>query len=121
MNKQSQLDEFRNMVDNCDDKESLDAAYQLLSELLEINSLKYKLEKLESGLTNGKKAMFYFFAAGLTEDEIVFATERVKGKTNRLLEKEKKKEEEKKQKELQVNSAEITSESDISNEIEDIS
>jgi hypothetical protein len=49
MNKVSQLDEFRNMVDNCNDRESLDAAYQLLSELLEINSLKYKLEKLESG------------------------------------------------------------------------
>jgi len=92
----SQLDEFRNMVDTCDDKEALDAAYQLLSELLEINSLKYKLEKLESGLTNGKKAMFYFFTSGLTEDEIVYATERVKGKTNRLLEKEKKIEEEKK-------------------------
>lgn len=97
MSKKSQLDEFRNMIDNCDDKESLDAAYQLLSELLEINTLKYKLEKLESGLTNGKKAMFYFFTSGLTEDEIVYATERVKGKTSRLLEKEKKKESEKTQ------------------------
>ncbi len=91
----SQLDEFRNMVDTCDDKEALDAAYSLLSELMEINTLKYKLEKLESGLTNGKKAMFYFFTSGLTEDEIVYATERVKGKINRVLDREKKNEEEK--------------------------
>jgi len=93
MKKESQLDEFRKMIDNCDDKEALDSAYQLLSELLEINTLKYKLQKLESELTKDKKAMFYFFASGLTEDEIVYATERVKGKTNRILEKEKKKEE----------------------------
>ena len=111
MSKVSQLDEFRNMVDNCDDKEALDAAYQLLSELMEINSLKYKLEKLEAGLTNGKKAMFYFFASGLTEDEIVYATERVKGKTTRFLEKEKKKEEEKKAQE----SVENTGTTDIVN------
>ncbi len=91
--KVSQLDEFRNMIDNCDDKESLDAAYQLLSDLLEINKIKFRLEQLESGLTEGKKAMFYFFTSGLTEDEIVYATERVKGKSTRLLEKEKKKEE----------------------------
>jgi len=99
MIKKSQLDEFRNMIDNCDDKEALDAAYQLLSELMEINTLKYKLEKLESGLTTNKKAMFYFFASGLSEDEIVFATERVKGKTNQLLKKEKKIEEDKKREE----------------------
>lgn len=94
----SQLDEFRNMIDNCDDKEALDSAYQLLSELLEINNIKSKLETLESGLANDKKAMFYFFAAGLTGDELPYAAERVKGKTNRLLEKAKR-EEEKKQKE----------------------
>lgn len=93
--KVSHLDEFRTMIDNCDDKEAVDAAYQLLSELMEINKLKFRLGQLEAGLTNDKKAMFYFFASCLSEDELVYATERVKGKANRLLEQEKKKEEQK--------------------------
>jgi hypothetical protein len=60
--------------------------------------------------------MFYFFTAGLTEDEIAFATERVKGKTNRLLEKEKKEEERKKELKNSGNTAEkVAGELDDSN------
>lgn len=82
--KVSNLDDFRNMIDTYDDKEVLDVGYQLLSEVMEINSLKSRLKTLEDNLTEGKKAMFYFFVAGLSEDEVVYAAERIKGRINRL-------------------------------------
>jgi hypothetical protein len=72
------------MIDTYDDKEVLDVGYQLLSEVMEINSLKSRLKTLEDNLTEGKKAMFYFFVAGLSEDEVVYAAERIKGRINRL-------------------------------------
>lgn len=82
--KVSNLDDFRNMIDTYDDKEVLDIGYQLLSEVMEINSLKSRLKTLEENLTEGKKAMFYFFVAGLSEDEVVYAAERIKGRINRI-------------------------------------
>jgi len=82
--KVSNLDDFRSMIDTYDDKEVLDVGYQLLSEVMEINSLKSRLKTLEDNLTEGKKAMFYFFVAGLSEDEVVYAAERIKGRINRL-------------------------------------
>jgi len=102
MGKKSQLDEFRDMVDGCDDKEALEAAQQLLKDILRINAIKFELSNLESGLTTGKKAMFYFFTSGLTEDEIVFAAERTKGKLNRVGESEKKIAEKKAKEELEA-------------------
>lgn len=102
MSKKSQLDEFRDMVDNCDDKESLEAAQQLLRDILRINAIKFELSNLEEGLTAGKKAMFYFFTSGLTEDEIVFAAERTKGKLTRVIETEKKIAEKKAKEELEA-------------------
>jgi hypothetical protein len=96
MSNKSQLDEFRNMIDNCNDPEMLSVAQTLLSELLEINQLKNRLNNLESGLTEGKKAMFFFFTSGLEEDEIVYAAERVRGKSSRLEEKMKRENELKK-------------------------
>jgi hypothetical protein len=84
MIKKSQLDEFRKMIDECDDQDSLDAAYALLSDVMQINAARYKISQLESGLTAGKKAMFYFFVSGLDEDEIAYASERVQGRLKRM-------------------------------------
>ena len=78
------LDDFREMIDGVDDLVLLDSGQVLLREMLEINSLKEKLATLESGLTEGGKAVFYFFAAELNEDELVFATERVSGRITRI-------------------------------------
>ena len=84
------LDEFRSMIDSTEDEKLLDASYQLVKDMMEINKLKFRLNELESGLTDGGKACFYFFASDLDEDELVFAAERISGKLKRLADKAKK-------------------------------
>ena len=59
---------------------------------MRINALKEELASLESNLTNGGKAIFYFFAEELDEDELVFAAERVSGKLSRIQKKRERKE-----------------------------
>ncbi len=78
------LNEFREMIDKTEDESLLDVSYQLVKEMMEINKLKYRLNELESGLTDGGKACFYFFASDLDEDELVFAAERISGKLKRI-------------------------------------
>ena len=51
---------------------------------MRINALKLELKALEDGLTEGGKAVFYFFADELDEEEIVFATERISGRIKRI-------------------------------------
>lgn len=80
----SKLNEFRDMINSIDDLETLDSGYDVLSDLIKISSLKQKIKKLESGLSDGGKAMFYFFAMGLDEEEIPFAAEKIKGRANRI-------------------------------------
>jgi len=88
----SRLDDFRSMIDNSDDKKLLSSGQELLREMMEINSLTARLEELVRGLTEGGKAALYFFAAGLDEDELTFAAERITGKLSRIERAEKKKE-----------------------------
>ena len=78
------LNDFRDMIDNTDDKAVLESGQSLLREMMEIAALKERLSSLESNLTAGGKAIFYFFAEELDEDEIVFAAERITGKIRRL-------------------------------------
>ncbi|MAG27315.1 hypothetical protein CMI47_17415 [Candidatus Pacearchaeota archaeon] len=78
------LDDFREMIDGVDDASVLESGQTLLREMIQINEMKIKLEQLESELTNGGKAIFYFFAEELNEDEIVFAAERISGRIKRL-------------------------------------
>jgi len=80
----SRLDEFRDMIDSVKDKTVLESGQQLLREIIEVNSLKLKLKSLEDNLTNDGKAIFYFFAMDLDEDEVVFAAERISGKIKRI-------------------------------------
>ena len=84
------LDEFRTMIDETTDEKLLEASYQLVSEMMEINRLKNRLSELEDGLTEGGKACFYFFASDLNEDELVFAAERISGKLKRIGRKKEK-------------------------------
>lgn len=76
----SQLSEFQDMVNEMNDDEVLEAAETLMKELGEIQNLKEKIEALEDGLTRGKKAIFYFFAAGLNQEQIDMATGTVIGR-----------------------------------------
>jgi len=78
------LNDFREMIDNASDKAVLESGQTLLREMMEIAALKERLSTLESGLTDGGKAIFYFFAEELDEDEIVFAAERITGRIRRL-------------------------------------
>jgi len=78
------LEDFREMINGVDDPSVLESGQTLLREMMMINDLKRKLEELESNLTSGGKAIFYFFAEELDEDEIVFAAERISGRIKRL-------------------------------------
>ena len=78
------LDDFRSMIDNVDDPRVLESGQTLLREMMMINDLKIKLKELESNLTDGGKAIFYFFAEELDEDELVFASERISGRIKRI-------------------------------------
>ena len=78
------LEDFREMIDGVKDSNVLESGQTLLREMIQINELRLRLEALESGLTDGGKAIFYFFAEELDEDEIVFAAERISGRLKRL-------------------------------------
>jgi hypothetical protein len=78
------LDDFRDMIDGTSDEEILKAGQSLLREMMRINEIKLELKNLEENLTNGGKAIFYYFADELDEDELVFATERISGKLSRI-------------------------------------
>ena len=80
----SKLNEFREMIDKADDISVLESGQELLRDMMAIADLRRRLEELESNLTDGGKAIFYFFAEELDEDEIVFAAERISGRIKRL-------------------------------------
>ena len=80
----SRLNEFRDMVDNIDDRKVLESGQELLREMITLNAMRKKIQEIEEGLTSGGKAIFYFFAEELDEDEIVFAAERISGKLKRM-------------------------------------
>ena len=90
MNK---LDEFRAMIDSTDDVKVLESGQELLRDMIDLAALKAKVAEIEKGLTDGGKAIFYFFAEELDEDEVVFAAERVSGRIKRLNRKVKKEDE----------------------------
>ena len=58
----SKLNEFREMIDKADDISVLESGQELLRDMMAIADLKRRLEELESNLTDGGKAIFYFFA-----------------------------------------------------------
>ena len=80
----SKLDDFREMIDGIKDQKVLESGQVLLREIIEINKIKNRLSEIESGLTDGGKAIFYFFAEELDEDEILYAAERVNGRIQRI-------------------------------------
>ena len=84
MSKVSKLDEFRDLVDRFDDPQILDQGLSLVRDLIEINNLKSKIADMESSLTQEGRAIFYFFAATLDEDELIFAAERISGRLKRM-------------------------------------
>lgn len=80
----SKLDEFRDLVDRFDDPEILNQGLSLVRDMIEINNLRVKISNLESSLTQEGRAIFYFFASSLDEDELIFAAERISGRLKRM-------------------------------------
>tara|TARA_B100001027_G_C16258961_1_gene328422 strand:+ start:1602 stop:1877 length:276 start_codon:yes stop_codon:yes gene_type:complete len=80
----SKLNEFREMIDEIDDLSVLRSGQELLRDMMALRELKHKVEEIEQGLTDGGKAIFYFFAEELDEDEVVFAAERISGRIKRV-------------------------------------
>ena len=87
----SKLYEFRSMIDDINDKEVLEVARGLLRDMMKISSLKDSLRDLEDGLTKGDRAMFYFFAQTLTDEELAYGAERIGGRISRIDREESKK------------------------------
>tara|TARA_Y100000034_G_scaffold136644_1_gene214373 strand:- start:2695 stop:2985 length:291 start_codon:yes stop_codon:yes gene_type:complete len=84
----SKVKDFIDTIKNVDDLDKLNAAQELLDSIMEINALKNRIKELESELTIGGRAMFYFFTLNLDEQEIVFASEKVQGRMKVLKKKE---------------------------------
>ena len=72
------------MIDKIEDRDVLESGQQLLREMMRIAAIEEELKVLNDGLTEGGKAIFYFFAAELTEDERVYAAERILGRLKRI-------------------------------------
>lgn len=76
----SSLSEFQDLVNDIKDEELLDVAEQLLRDMISIQDMKERIEKLEEGLSSGKRAAFWFFAMGLDREQIDLATNTIIGK-----------------------------------------
>ena len=84
LNDMSKLKEFKSMIDDISDIETLESAYSVLSDVLSIIEMQEKIKAKESSLTDGGKAMFYFFAMGLSSEEVPTITEKINGRIRRL-------------------------------------
>jgi hypothetical protein len=76
----SSLNEFQELVVSINDDELLTVAEGLLRDMIAIQDMKEKIEKLEEGLSEGKRAAFWFFAMGLDREQIDLATNAVIGR-----------------------------------------
>ena len=80
----SKLKEFKNMIDDITDIETLESAYSVLSDVLSIMEMKEKIRVKEESLADGGKVMFYFFAMGLSGEEVPSVAEKINGRIRRL-------------------------------------
>ncbi len=78
------LNRFREMIDDSDDQTMMQSASDMLTDLLAVSRKKREIQELEAGMMDGAKALFYFLAQPLSEEEIVYAAERVQGKITRM-------------------------------------
>jgi len=88
----AKLNDFKEMINEVNDTLLLKDGQGLLRDIIEIQSLRYKIEQLEGGLTKDGRAAFYLFAVELDEDELAYAAERISGRLKVLGKKNKGKE-----------------------------
>jgi len=101
-----ELNKFRDTVDECVDKEMIEAAVGVLNDLLTINRLKKEIQALEGNMYDGARSLFYFLALPLSEDEIVFAAERANGRLKRMQRAEDLKKEKEEKDKLELSESE---------------
>jgi hypothetical protein len=80
------LNQFCDTVSDIEDVEVLNAAKQILADLVEMAKIRERLAYLEEHLSDGHKGVFYFFTLGLTDDEITLASNNVNGRLRHLSE-----------------------------------
>ena len=82
------LSDFQELVNDIKDDALLDVAEGLLRDMIEIQDMKEKIEKLEESLADGKRATFWFFAMGLDREQVDLATNTVIGRRRSLKDQE---------------------------------
>ena len=82
--KDNKLNEFRDIINGVSDVSTLESGYNLLHDMIKISSMRKEIDKLEEGLVEGGRAMFYYFAMSLDEEEYPYVAEKIKGKISRL-------------------------------------
>lgn len=85
-----QLQKMKDRINKLTDPEILEVAAELLEEMADIQRLKEQIELREEGLTDGKRAAFYFFAQGLNPEELAHACSTAKGRLRVLKDKKER-------------------------------
>ena len=81
------LNDFLDFVSQIHDDDMLEIAEGMLLDIVEIERMKEMIEKLEDGLSEGKRAVFWMEAMGLGREEIDMATNKIKGRRRFLKDK----------------------------------
>lgn len=80
MNNKTTLKEFLDFVTKLSDMEMLEVAEGLLLDIVKIENMKQEIEKLEEGLTAGKRVAFWMDAMCLDRDEVDLAVNKITGR-----------------------------------------
>lgn len=86
----SKYKEMIEIISKLDTTEQACSLDELLRKKLDINKTREKLDQIEESLVEGGNAMFFFFALGLSNDEINFCLEKLNSKKKVLVKKEMK-------------------------------
>lgn len=76
----SSLSEFQELINDIKDEKMLDIAEGLLRDMVEIQNMKERIEKLEDSLSVGERGVFWWFAMNLDREQVDLATNAVIGK-----------------------------------------
>lgn len=86
----SSLSDFQDLVNGIEEPKMIEVAEELLRDMIKIEDMKERLEKLEDGLSEGDRAAFWFFAIGLEGEQIGIATNTVLGRKRVLADREER-------------------------------
>ena len=86
----SSLREFSELVNGITDPDILDVAEGLLRDMIAIEDMKERIEKLEESLSEGDRATFWFFAMDMDREQIDLAANKVIGRKRVLVDRERR-------------------------------